>query len=87
MGDADDDDNDPLDSDAEDAPRLWELHAGLKPLPLPEDKETSDDEGVSPSGHGVASIPIRVLYSHASLVGTAKDLLSQTTKSKYHVIC
>ena len=41
---------------------------------------------VSPSGHGVASIPIRVLYSHAGPVGTAKDLSSQTTKSKYHVI-
>ena len=41
---------------------------------------------VSPSGHGVASIPIRVLYSHAGPVGTAEDLSSQTTKSKYHVI-
>jgi hypothetical protein len=41
---------------------------------------------VSPSGHGVASIPIRVLYSHAGPVGTAEDLLSQMTKSKYHVI-
>ena len=41
---------------------------------------------VSPSGHGVASIPIQVLYSHAGPVGTAEDLSSQTTKSKYHVI-
>jgi len=41
---------------------------------------------LSPSGHGVASIPIQVLYSHAGPVGTAEDLLSQTTKSKYHVI-
>jgi len=41
---------------------------------------------LSPSGHGVVSIPIRVLYSHAGPVGTAKDLSSQTTKSKYHVI-
>jgi hypothetical protein len=41
---------------------------------------------LSPSGHGVASIPIWVLYSHTSPVGTAEDLLSQTTKSKYHVI-
>jgi len=32
------------------------------------------------------SFPIQVLYSHAGLVDTAKDLLSQTTKSKYHVI-
>ena len=39
---------------------------------------------VSPSGHGVASIPIRVLYSHASPVGTAEDLSSQTTKSSSH---
>jgi hypothetical protein len=37
-------------------------------------------------GHGVASIPIRVLYSHAGLDGTTEDLLSQTTKLKYHVI-
>jgi hypothetical protein len=40
---------------------------------------------VSPSGHGVASIPIRVLYSHAGPVGTAEDLSSQTTKSSDHV--
>ena len=37
------------------------------------------DEVVSPSGHGVASIPIQVLYSHAGPVGTAEDLSSQTT--------
>jgi hypothetical protein len=30
--------------------------------------------------------PNRVLYSHAGPVGTAEDLSSQTTKSKYHVI-
>ena len=41
---------------------------------------------VSPSGHGVASFPIRVLYSHAGPVGTAEDLLSQMTKSIDHVI-
>ena len=41
---------------------------------------------LSPSGHSVASIPIRVLYSHTGPVGTAEDLSSQTTKSKYHVI-
>ena len=41
---------------------------------------------MSPSGHGVASIPIWVLYSHAGPVGTAEDLLSQTTKSNDHVI-
>ena len=41
---------------------------------------------LSLSGHGVASILIRVLYSHAGPVGTAEDLSSQTTKSKYHVI-
>jgi hypothetical protein len=40
---------------------------------------------LSPSGHGVASIPIRVLYSHAGPVGTAEDLSSQTTKSSSHV--
>jgi hypothetical protein len=40
---------------------------------------------MSPLGHGVASIPIRVLYSHAGPVGTAEDLLSQTTKSSDHV--
>jgi hypothetical protein len=52
-----------------------------------------DDEGtwcyiltLSPSGHSVTSFPNRVLYSHTGLVGTAEDLLSQTTKSKYHVI-
>jgi hypothetical protein len=42
---------------------------------------------LSPSGHGVASIPIWVLYSHAGPVGTAEDLSSQTTKSKCHVMC
>jgi len=41
---------------------------------------------VSPSGHGVASFPIWVLYSHAGPVGTAEDLSSQTTKSIDHVI-
>ena len=41
---------------------------------------------MSPSGHSVTSIPIWVLYSHASLVGTTEDLLSQMTKSKYHVM-
>ena len=41
---------------------------------------------MSLSGHGVASFPIWVLYSHASLVGTAEDLSSQMTKLKYHVI-
>ena len=41
---------------------------------------------VSPSGHGVTSFPNWVLYSHADPVGTAEDLSSQTTKSKYHVI-
>jgi len=41
---------------------------------------------MSPSGHSVMSIPIRVLYSHAGPVGTAEDLSSQTTKLKYHVI-
>ena len=35
---------------------------------------------------GVASIPNWVQYSHASLVGTAEDLSSQTTKLKSHVI-
>ena len=40
---------------------------------------------VSPSGHGVASFPNRVLYSHAGPVGTAEDLSSQTTKSSDHV--
>ena len=42
-------------------------------------------DSLSPSGHGVASIPIRVLYSHAGPVGTAEDLSSQTTKSSDHV--
>jgi hypothetical protein len=37
-------------------------------------------------GHGVASFPNQVLYSHASPVGTAEDLLSQMTKSNDHVI-
>jgi hypothetical protein len=41
---------------------------------------------MSPSGYGVASFPNQVLYSHAGLVGTAEDLLSQMTKLKYHVI-
>jgi hypothetical protein len=31
------------------------------------------------------SIPIRVLYSHAGLVGAAEDLSSQMTKSSDHV--
>ena len=39
-----------------------------------------------PSGHGVMSFLICVLYSHAGPVGTAEDLLSQTTKSINHVI-
>jgi hypothetical protein len=41
---------------------------------------------VSLSGHGVVSIPNRVLYSHPGLVGTARNLLSQMTKSNNHVI-
>ena len=41
---------------------------------------------LSPSGHSVALFPNRVLYSHAGPVGTAEDLSSQMTKSKYHVI-
>ena len=41
---------------------------------------------MSPSGHGVASIPIQVLYSHTGPVGTAEDLSSQMTKLKYHMI-
>ena len=41
---------------------------------------------MSPSGHGVTSIPIWDLYSHAGPVGTAEDLLSQTTKSNDHMI-
>jgi hypothetical protein len=41
---------------------------------------------LSPSGHGVASFPNQVLYSHASPVGTTEDLLSQMTKLKYHMI-
>jgi len=40
---------------------------------------------MSPSGYSVTLIPIRVLYSHISPVGTAKDLSSQTTKSSDHV--
>jgi len=45
LGDADNDDDDPLDLDAEDTPGLQELHVGLKPLPLPEDGEALDSEG------------------------------------------
>jgi hypothetical protein len=41
---------------------------------------------LSPSGHGVVSIPNRVRVSHASPVGTAEDLSSQMTKSRYHVM-
>jgi hypothetical protein len=40
---------------------------------------------VSPSGHGVVSFPNQVSYSHASPVGTAEDLSSQTTKLSDHV--
>jgi hypothetical protein len=40
---------------------------------------------MSPSGHGVASFLNWVLYSHTSLVGTAKDLSSQTTKLSDYV--
>ena len=39
-----------------------------------------------PLGHGVALVPIWVLYSHAGLVGTTEDLSSQMTKLRYHVI-
>jgi len=45
LGDADNDNDNPLNSDAENAPGLQKLHMGLKPLPLPEDGDTSDDEG------------------------------------------
>jgi len=38
------------------------------------------------SGHGVMLFPNWVLYSYASFIGTAEDLLSQTTKLKYHMI-
>jgi hypothetical protein len=40
---------------------------------------------VSPSGHSVTSFPNWVLYTHVGPVGTAEDLLSQTTKSSDHV--
>jgi hypothetical protein len=40
---------------------------------------------MSPSGHSVTSFPNWVLYSHASPVGTAEDLLSHTTKLSDHV--
>jgi hypothetical protein len=46
-GDIDNDDNDPIDSDVEDSKYLWDIYAGLKPLPLDIvmlDAET-DDEG------------------------------------------
>ena len=35
---------------------------------------------LSSLGHGVASFPNRVLYSHTGLVGTTEDLSSQMTK-------
>ena len=41
---------------------------------------------MSLSDRGVASISNWVQYSHASLVGTAEDLLSQMTKSSDHMI-
>jgi hypothetical protein len=41
---------------------------------------------MSLSGRGVTSVPNRVRYSDAGLVDTAEDLLSQTTKSKDHVM-
>jgi hypothetical protein len=41
---------------------------------------------MSPSGHGVTSIANQVRYSHAGPVGTAEDLSSQTTESRYHVM-
>ena len=41
---------------------------------------------LSPSGRGVASVPNRVRVSHAGPVGTAEDLSSETTKSRYHVM-
>jgi hypothetical protein len=41
---------------------------------------------MSLSGRGVVSVPNRVRYSHTGLVGTAEDLLSQTTKLRYHVM-
>ena len=41
---------------------------------------------MTPSGRGVTSIPNRVRYSYAGLVGTTKDLSSQTTKLRYHVM-
>ena len=41
---------------------------------------------LSPLGCGVASRPNWVQYSHTGLIGTAEDLLSQTTKLRYHMI-
>jgi hypothetical protein len=41
---------------------------------------------MSPSGRGVTLVPNRVQVSHVGLVGTAEDLLSQTTKLRYHVM-
>jgi hypothetical protein len=50
------------------------------------DRGLAAEHSVSPSGHGVTSIPNRVRVSHTGPVGTAEDLLSQTTKSRYHVM-
>ena len=50
------------------------------------DGEAMEQVLVSPSGHGVASVPIQVRVSHAGPVGTAEDLSSQTTKSRYHMM-
>ncbi len=52
-GDVDDDDDEPFDSDAGDLKSVWDLHAGLKPMPLDEaasdeaalDEVVSDEEG------------------------------------------
>ena len=49
-------------------------------------KKHANQDLMSPSGRGVVSIPNRVRYSHVGPVGTAEDLSSQTTKSRYHVM-
>ena len=43
MGDVDNDDDEPFDSDAEDLKSLWDLHIGLKPMPL--DEAALDEKG------------------------------------------
>jgi hypothetical protein len=69
-------------------PYLGSEHKEVNQYELFEDDTTTEGstKELSLSGRGVALVPNRVRVSHVGPVGTAEDLLSQTTKSRYHVM-